>query len=212
MFHHWDMPMADRELRLATELSPGYATAHQWYAISLAVRGRFEEAKASMTTAIECDPLSPNMRADMAQICYFAGEYDAAIAHCRAALELDPDFPFAHHYLFAAYARKGMYDEALREFVRDLDAAPAAAYRKAYAQSGWRGFCRARLELGQYPPTVRAALLATLGENGRAIEELEKAFAERDFFLIYLAAEPDLAPLRSDPRFVRIARAIGVSS
>jgi TolB-like protein/Tfp pilus assembly protein PilF len=214
MFFHWDLPMADDELRLAIALSPNYATAHQWYAISLAVRGRFEEAKAEMATAIECDPLSPNMRADMAQICYFAGEYDAAIAHCREALELDPSFAFAHHYLSAAYAQKGMHDEAVAEIVWSLEsggASPAvvAAHRDAYAAEGWRGIRRVGIQPAN-PPTTNAIYYAALGETERAIEQLQRGFDERDFFLIYLAVEPELAPLRSDPRFVEIARRVGV--
>ena len=215
LFFHWDVPMADQELRLAVALSPNYATAHQWYALSLAVRGRLDEAKAEMAAAIECDPLSPNMRADMAQLCFFAGDYDAAIAHCRAALELEPDFQFAHHYLGAAYARKGMYDEAVGELVWSLEAGGAspevvAAHRAAYEAAGWPGVCRVRLERGSDPPTTEAILLMQVGEPERAIEALRRGLDERDFFLIFLAVEPDLAPLRSDPRFLEIARRVGV--
>jgi DNA-binding winged helix-turn-helix (wHTH) protein/Tfp pilus assembly protein PilF len=217
LFHHWDVPMADQELRLAVRLSPKYATAHQWYALSLAVRGRFDEAKAEMAAAIECDPVSPNMRADMAQICYFAGGYDEAIEHCGAALELDPEFLFAHQYLYAAYREKGMYDEAVAAYMRSAELAkssPAgmAALRGAYAASGWAGFCRARFAQGDTNPCTLASLYVEAGDTDRAIEQLEKALEARDFFLIFVAVDPQYAPLRSDPRFVEIARRVGVVS
>jgi len=155
------------------------------------------------------------MRADMAQICYFAGEYDAAIAHCREALELDPSFPFAHGYLADAYAQKGMYPEAVEEIVRCLEASGAspavvAAHRDAFAKSGWPGFCRARMKYSASSPVVVAVSYADLGDTERAIEQLRKGCDQRDFFLIFAAVEPRLAPLRSDPRFLEIARRVGV--
>lgn len=214
MFHHWDLPTADHELRLAIELSPNYATAHQWYAISLAVRGRYAEAKAAMARAIECDPVSPNMRADMAQICYFAGEYDAAIEHCRAALELDPDFLFAYQYLFAANAASGRHDEAASALIRSMEIAKelpeAASIREAYAAKGWSGLCRWRIESGRESPCSLAGLYAQTGEVERAIGQLRKAYAARDFFVIFIGVDPNLAPLRQDPRYIDIARRVGV--
>lgn len=217
LFHHWDVPMADAELRRAVELSPDYATAHQWYALSLAVRGRFDEAKAEMARAIECDPLSPNMRADMAQICYFAGDYDAALEHCRTALELDPTFLFAHQNVFAAYRAKGMHEEAFDAYVRSAEAAkesPAvvAALRSAYAAAGWQGFNRELMARNASSPSLMATLYVETGDTERAIEQLEKALEARDFFLIFVGVDPHFAPMRSDPRFVEIVRRIGVLS
>jgi DNA-binding winged helix-turn-helix (wHTH) protein/tetratricopeptide (TPR) repeat protein len=217
LFHHWDVPMAESELRLAVELSPRYATAHQWYALCLGVQGRFDAAKAEMAAAIECDPVSPNMRADMAQICIFAGDYDEAITHCRAALELDPNFLFAHQNLFAAYRAKGMHEEAVAAYLESAEAvkespAVVAALREAYATSGWQGFVRALMPAGRSNASFMAGCYVELGDRERAIEQLEKAYAGRDFFLIFVAVDPLYAPLRSDPRFVEIARRVGVVS
>lgn len=215
MFHHWDLPMADSELRLAIERSPNYATAHQWLAISLAVRGRFAEAKAAMARAIECDPVSPNMRTDMAQICYFEGDDEAAIGYCRSALELDPGFLFAHQNLFAAYARAGRYDEAVAELMKALElgkAEPSVVekLRAAYATSGWTGFCRARIASGLESNCSLAGLYAQTGNPDLAIEHLRRALGERDFFMLFVGVDPNLAPLRSDPRYLDIARRVGV--
>lgn len=214
MFYHWDLPMADHELRLAIELSPNYATAHQWYAISLAVRGRFEEAKSAMARAIECDPVSPNMRADMAQLCYFAGEHDAAVEHCRMALELDPNFLFAHQYLFAAHAGAGRRDEAVAALVRSMELAKelpeAAAIREAYAAKGWDGLRRWRIASGRESACSLAGLYAQAGEVDRAIEQLRKAYDARDFFVIFIGVDPDLAPLRTDPRYLDLVRRVGL--
>ena len=51
-----------------------------------------------MRRAIQLDPLSPNMHADMGQIYYFAREYSAAIGECRKALDLDKDSSRQSHF------------------------------------------------------------------------------------------------------------------
>ncbi len=113
MFHYWDFKTAERELKRAFEMKPNYSTAHQWYALLLAVKGQQDEAKARMRRALEIDPLSVGINADMGQILFFNHEYDEAIRQCRKALELDSDFSFAHSYLYWIYLKKNMPDEAV---------------------------------------------------------------------------------------------------
>src|SRR3989440_14767 len=52
-----------------------------------------------------------------------------------------------------------------------------------------------------------------LGENEKAIDDLERAYRERaDPFIVCLKVEPLLDPLRGDPRFERlVARVVGIA-
>ncbi len=64
-----------------------------------------------------------------------------------------------------------------------------------------------RVQRGEYvPPTFFAYNHATLGEKDQAFEWLEKAYQERAGELIYLKVEPNLDPLRDDPRFQDLLR------
>src|SRR5205085_8343018 len=56
--YEWDFAKADREFKRALELSPGYAMAHQWYAVYLAAMRRMDEAIAEIRRAEQLDPLS----------------------------------------------------------------------------------------------------------------------------------------------------------
>ena len=47
-----------------------------------------------------------------------AGDIDAAIARFETAIELDPDYPEAHHNLGVAYRRAGRRRDAVRELRR----------------------------------------------------------------------------------------------
>ena len=47
---------------------------------------------------------------------------------------------------------------------------------------------------------------AGLGERDQALRYLERAFEERSTILAYLLIDPRLALLRSEPRFIALAR------
>jgi eukaryotic-like serine/threonine-protein kinase len=59
-------------------------------------------------------------------------------------------------------------------------------------------------------PFDLALIHAALGEKDKAFALLDKAVAERSTFLIYSKWEPRLNPLRSDPRFSRILKQVGL--
>jgi TolB-like protein len=52
----WNWAEAEKEYKRAIQLSPNYATAHHWYAESLAAMGRFDESFAEYNRALELDP------------------------------------------------------------------------------------------------------------------------------------------------------------
>ncbi|MGH9866358.1 MAG: winged helix-turn-helix domain-containing tetratricopeptide repeat protein, partial [Candidatus Acidiferrales bacterium] len=108
----WDWQTADREFRRAIQLDPGYATAHQWYAESLAFQGRFDEAFAESERARRLDPLSLIIAADNGAILYFSRQYDRAIKQLRSVLDMEPNFPRAHILIYV-YVQKGRFADAL---------------------------------------------------------------------------------------------------
>jgi TolB-like protein/DNA-binding winged helix-turn-helix (wHTH) protein/Flp pilus assembly protein TadD len=139
----WDLDGAEREFRRALELNPSYATAHQWYASHLVVRGRNDEAIAEMRKAESLDPLSLIISADLADFLIIAGSYDESIRESRKTIELDPNFALAHNQLGQAFLQKQMRDEAIAELqagVRLSGGSPTimANLARAYAASNRR--------------------------------------------------------------------------
>jgi hypothetical protein len=57
-----------------------------------------------------------------------------------------------------------------------------------------------------------ARLYADVGDKERALEWLEKAFAERDSDLLLLHTDRSWDRLRDDPRFVALAHRVGATS
>ena len=64
----------------------------------------------------------------------------------------------------------------------------------------------------RYVPAFYVALISVgLGELETALEWLEKAYQDRDFYLIYLKVDPRLDPLRGDARFIDLLRRVGLA-
>src|SRR6202011_3256919 len=68
----WDVEAAEREFLRGLELSPGYATAHHWYAWHLSLLRRDGEAIVEMRKAESMDPLSLIINADLAELLLIA--------------------------------------------------------------------------------------------------------------------------------------------
>ena len=113
MFWEWKLPDAEREFTQAVGLSPNYSTAHQWFALNLAATGHKDAALTEMKKALELEPDSLSINADMCQTLYFAHRYDEAIAQCGKTLEMNPKFLNAYLYLYEIYNATGMMDEAV---------------------------------------------------------------------------------------------------
>jgi tetratricopeptide (TPR) repeat protein len=86
----WDWVSAEKEFQRAIELSPGYATAHQWYAWHLSVLGRHGEAMAEMQKARSLDPLSLIINAELGELLLIAHLYDESVQQSRKTIEIDP--------------------------------------------------------------------------------------------------------------------------
>ena len=219
-----DMAGSISEFQRAIALNPNYATAHQWYGNGpLLALGRFEEAIAEGKRAIELDPLSPIINADLGQNLYDARRYDEAIAQLRKTLEIDPTFYFAHYNLGMALQLKGDVPAAIAEYTKAQqlsdDLFVQVLLAAAKAQSGDKDAAIQMLaeleELSQHryvPEYPRTLLYLSLGNRDEAIRRLEQAIADHESLTItMIKTDPKLDPLRGDPRFeALVQKAVGL--
>lgn len=80
--------------------------------------GRFADAIAQFSTAMERDPLSPEAAALTGVACFLAGDASAALTHLRRALALDPELWHAELYLAMCHDRLGAAAEAVSAYQR----------------------------------------------------------------------------------------------
>jgi TolB-like protein/Flp pilus assembly protein TadD len=220
--YDWDWLGAEQEYRRALELSPNYPAAHHAYADYMAAMGRVQEAIREILRAQELDTLSLVYSMEIAWNWFMAREYQRALEQSIKTLEMEPLFTPAQHTLGLAYEQTGKYEEAIAAFQKALTGSggnpvPLAALAHVYATAGRRGEAVERLnelrqlsQEGYVPPYWIALVHAHLGENDEAFEWLERAYEERDVWLVWLKREPRFDVLRSDPRFDGLLRRIGL--
>jgi hypothetical protein len=88
----------------------------------------------------------------------------------------------------------------------------AALIREAFAKGGWQGYLRlvtAENSSLKDRHFVIAKAYVELGEKDKAFAELNKAYENRESPLQWLKVEPQLDPLRSDPRFQALLKRVG---
>jgi TolB-like protein/Tfp pilus assembly protein PilF len=208
----WDWISAGREFKRALELNPNDANVHHWYSHYLMVMGQTQEAIAVAHHAQEIDPLSPTMNGSIGEIYLHARQYDRAIVWLQKAIELDPDWNPAYAFLGRTYLYKGMYEEAITT-IQKRNYISRSLIGYAYAMAGRHAEarkildqCLANPEKCLIPSYRIALIYAELGEMDKAFQWLEKAYNERFLWLVFLRVEPELDPLRDDPRFKDLLR------
>ena len=216
MFWEWKLKEAEPYFKQAIALSPDYATAHQWYAINLAARAQGSGALAEMKRALELEPDSLAINADMCQVLYFSRKYDQAIEQCLKTLEMDPNFLNAHSYLYDIYTAKEMYPEAVSEYfkVEEMNMTTLAypahleKLKHAYATGGIRAFWRGRIEMMKKPPRMGAYRIgqyhSRLGESDQAFRWFKRSYENREFGFVLFVADSAHADLLTDPRYLEL--------
>jgi DNA-binding winged helix-turn-helix (wHTH) protein/TolB-like protein len=221
MFFQWKWQDAGKEFQRALELNPHYATAHQWYAIYHACEGRMDEAVARMKQAVELDPLSPAINADMGQMYFFAGDLEQALAACRRALELDPQHGFTLLYLFYIHAKAGQDTEAADAYLRfteKADPSGSRARRAGYKDAGLRGLLLQDIDyfvnVSRNPMSYNrvAEDYALLGNHEQALNWLEKSVESKNLFMAFIKVNPIFTNMRHEPRFKALVERVGLSS
>jgi adenylate cyclase len=139
LWHLWsftrdDNAEAQRVLRRAQELDPGFATAYAFesYSHYLHTMLGFSEAPAESLAAALTAAKRALALDDKDPVAYFAlgrvymmrGEHDASVAELETALALNPSFAQAHHGLGSALMLAGRLEDAAEALDKALRLSP----------------------------------------------------------------------------------------
>ena len=217
----FDWPGVERAFNRALELNPKLALAYDQIGFLRVIFGRFDEAVASSKKAIELDPLSPLLGNDLAWWFYAGRRYDETIAQARTVLAMDANYAMGHAVLGWSLLRKGDMAGAISEFERgkSLDPQPYwdAVLGYTHGTKGERAKAEQILrdleELAKkryVSPTMRMLVYLGLGEKERALDWLEKSYADRDWCCWWLKVEPFYDGVRDEPRFQALLKKVGL--
>jgi TolB-like protein/DNA-binding winged helix-turn-helix (wHTH) protein/Tfp pilus assembly protein PilF len=217
-----DFATAGAEFKRAVELNPSGVEGHEGLADYYATVGQVQQAVQEMERAREVDPLGLIVNNDLCLMLYFARRYDAAIAQCKATLDLEPRSAVTLWQLGSIYAARGMDSEAASAFIQaeelwGIPPAMIAAFKSAKKDSGLGEHFKASLQFlgedidgGEKDPFSAAVAYTYAGNTDKALTWLERAFEARAYGITYMGVDPTFDRLRSDPRFVLLLRRIGL--
>ncbi len=215
LYYEWDFAASEKDLTTAIELEPNNDTAHWGLASLCAYRGRFEQALKEIETAQAIAPGTPLYERFRGQILYYSRRYDEAIIQLTRSLELKRDR--GGIWLSRSYEMKGDYAAAFEAFMKtQKDPQRLEAYRTAYETAAWQGVQRKFLEFslldgqkGEDGNNYQIAIaFARLGEKEQAFAYLNKLVEERSWQIAMLNVDPQVDPLRGDPRFNELLRLV----
>ena len=179
-------------------------------------RHRFDEALDTLRAAIQNDPYSPWLHAELAWALHLAGEAEASVDQIRKAISQFTEHDGAHLYGAMILAYNGEAARAV-ELARALESRSAhfdlATSAHAYALACARRKEEARTLLDRMQwlsrerfvmNTFNAATYVAMEEDEAALEELRIANENRCPWFFEMLGDPRMLPLRGRPEFERM--------
>jgi eukaryotic-like serine/threonine-protein kinase len=222
-YYDWDFTSAEREYKRALELKPGDAQLLTKYAFFLCRTGKYDDAVAEAKRAQDLDPLSLPIRTSLGVVLHYSRRYDEALNQYRQVIELDTkDTTEARFQIARLYITKRMFPEAFAEIKRMQGSDPSDVNVTSLLGIAY-GFEGKREEAGRIlnglkdkrrreyvRPYILAENYAALGEKDQALKWLQKAYDERDDWVVWIKVDPNLDGLRADPRFAELLDRVGL--
>jgi TolB-like protein len=205
---------ANEEYGRALALAPGNVQVLRQYSQFAALMGRAAAAIAAGRRAVLLDPLSYGTHDALGFALYYAHQYGEAVAAYQQSVVLDPG-------AIEPYERRGFAQYALGSLSsarESCEVNPTHWYgqvclaivydklgRHTEARQTLDNLVGSRGNLGAY---LYADIYAQWGGTAEALTWLETALRLRDPGLAWLKADPLLEPLRKEPRYIAIERAL----
>jgi len=218
----WQWEEAAVHLNKAAALKPDNPEIQLSIAEREAALGRVTHALEIVDRAAKTFPHNSNIPVVRAQFLYLNRDYEGAIRESDrlTAINLNGGVEWKSNALFqlgrneeAVYALHwflASWSDASAETIANRKNSAVIRFHKV----GLVGVLGDLLNLTQSPQAARvhshnrARWLMLLGKHGAAIKELQVALSAGLRDIIYLKVEPVFDPVRSDPEFLRILRAL----
>lgn len=215
-YYDWDWSKAEELFRKALALNPNNQVAHEFYSSFLHMKGRLDEAEVENRAAQQLDPVSGWLHDDLGWMLLSQHKPEAATAEFQRATELLPNFPAGHLSLAVGYMRTRQFDKALAE-VRKAEALGGEPTRvleimgSLQALSGDTAGAQETVDklrtgavAGRVSPYSVALIYTAMGKKSEALDWLERAYQEKDPWIVWIGVLTEWQSLRTEPRFMAL--------
>jgi TolB-like protein/Tfp pilus assembly protein PilF len=216
-----DFVRAAEEYQRAVSLAQGDAQVNRRYASFATLMGQADAGIAAARRAVRLDPLNPAVHGLLSSVLLLSRRYDEAIEAAQETLALDPDNPVGLARRGIAYYLLGDYQHARASCEATQPRAdPAGTYYYipvclaiTYQKLGRHAAAEAQLAsvkswYGDRGAFQYAEVSSQWGDTATALAWLETGMRLNDSGLSALRIDPLLDPVRNEPRFQAIERAL----
>ena len=209
-----DYAAASEEYRSAVTLAPGNAQVLRDSGRFEAFVGHFAAGLAATHRALVLDPLNPRSHSMLGQVLRLARRYTDAVAAFTEVISLDTSDKFAIGYRGLAYYGVGDLTSARSSCETKPDHwATQWCLAVTYDKLGRHAdadavVARMKATYGDAASYQYATIYAQWGNARESLQWLGTALRVRDPGLYYVKTDPLLDPLRKEPRFQAIERAL----
>ena len=182
---------------------------HAYY--QLCLFGSNDQIVKEAEALVAKDPLSVEALVHLSRTYLYSRRYDNVIKNGNKALEISPGQSSILRHIGEAYLFSSKPDLALPYFEKLMEKDPRYTpcdFIAAHIRLGNKMIAREKFgELkDSISSTVRAICHLYFGETDEAFNSLNKAFSERDVFLVRIKIDPHFDAIRSDPRYLEILK------
>lgn len=220
--NEWNWPEAERLFKHALSLDARCIEGHAFYGLMCSVLQREHDTRDRAERLIALDPLSPWTYGVSSLMWLAIGRSRESLETSQMALNLRADSGLGLWTAGMAFRSLRRYPESIAMFERALTLSPKAVYLaselgQSLAIAGFRDRAEEilrsfddRAAAGDYvSPFWRAALMLALGQLDEGYAQLERSYREGAPTMPFLGTGW-LDSLRGQPRFVDLARRIGL--
>lgn len=209
---NWDWSGAEVDLEKALALDTGDSTVQRQYGWLQATLGHLSNAIAAEKTATELDPLSHSSWQQLGRYLGADRQFSAAHEAIRRSLEIQPENSFSLKDLGTLQLLEGNAAGALVTFRKiglenfRLTSIAMAEHTLGHARESQQALDEAIAKHAQDATYQITDVYAWRGEQAKAFEWLERAYALRDGGLSSIKFDLLLSSLRGDPRYDALVR------
>ncbi len=214
-------PHADQAFRRALTLAPGDAEAVNQYAQFLSTIGQLEPSLREIERAQQLDPLSPIIGVVRTTALLALRRDDVATAQVESILTAHPDFGPAHGVAILLYVDLKLFPEAEAHFralarIGNENGDAKGLLARGMADPAQRAAAVQSLETAPENADLRsdplwyAFYLISLGEHGRALDQLEIYAVKHNSSFGAFLWDRCFDPVRNDARFKAVLAKLGL--
>jgi TolB-like protein/Tfp pilus assembly protein PilF len=223
MFNHWEWSEAEREFKIALEISPNSGWDHFYYSIYLRLTNRLDEAIAESISALDYDPYNIVISSEVGATYLMAGMVNQAIEKQKWTIGIYPTNFLAHMHLGTALQAKAQLAEAIHSHEKAVQLSGdnpmvLSALACAYHESGKKEEAKKliqdleqRLDKEYIPASVFFPYYIVANELDQAYLWMERSFRENEFnLLINMASLLSQDRIPEETRFKVLVEQVGL--